>query len=505
MNAVTHESNLDPSEFESTTLNSQDATRHGALLDSTSLSKSGMTTIVQFDESQNKTFSKEAAKYLQEQIETNKISARQEDAFKRKRLAESVATSEKRIKTFVQNYLAKKREPKPSEKASPNEPEREPEVEQPPASIARGSALQLDEVTKKKVYNTNGFFEFRASEMENAMNTAAALNPSVERSKLLPEATKILAQRWANLKENSPNTAKDFSDKAKEKNSRPDLAIEELTPSERDRKRTSLFQLIAQCTDCLVQLGYSGTMVFVNEETQKALSIVRGATALMLEKHLASKDINLVKLIEFLSRMNGSVPGIQKFYKVEYAAAAQDVTLYLRKVINTGLGEKGKAPVRIIPWKTLEKGVMHGMKFYFDGWPLDIPVKRELRLNQLQVLSVLLKNKKVCLVWNERPSVVNVENEGDVAQNEDNVVDWIEFNNRMHGVYGNEGEVQWTNDSETHLGDAITNMALSRTDEGEPGEFTFGFRMWCHKLILAKSKQGLELAVDEEELLKDEE
>ncbi|KAJ3060306.1 hypothetical protein HDU99_005980, partial [Rhizoclosmatium hyalinum] len=81
----------------------------------------------------------------------------------------------------------------------------------------------------------------------------------------------------------------------------------------------------------------------------------RGATALMFEKHLSLKDINLVKLIEFLSRMNGSVPGIQKFYKVEYTAAAQDVTLYLRKVINTGLGEKGKAPVRIIPWKTLEK------------------------------------------------------------------------------------------------------------------------------------------------------
>ncbi|KAJ3082004.1 hypothetical protein HDU99_003920 [Rhizoclosmatium hyalinum] len=374
--------------------------------------------------------------------------------------------------------------------------------------------------------------------MEDAMEAASILNPTVPKAKLLPYAMKVLSERWNSLKVTDSATVKKYEERSTEKNARPDVAISDLNEKDRTKLIRSLDLQAEQLLESYAAAGISSHLVNVDEATDSTHEVVKGPSAIMMKETLAIKNVNLRQCLAMASQMIRNIPDAPKRLNVESKIASEDYKQNIKKIVNSALVRAGKHPVTTVNWKLLTKFKIGKLGFHITGWPERIPFQSVQKVKDLEVLNPLLKNGSIRIEWGRakigdgvsdgidndvldvgddemigdrvnsentggpgKSDRVNSENTG--GRGESDVEDlevgiWIAFNNKFHGKYGNGGDVEWIpGESQIDLMDGMARVATA-------GLYSEMYRVWVVKLCKAKQKAGVALNKVEAVYLSDE-
>ncbi|KAJ3031982.1 UNVERIFIED_CONTAM: hypothetical protein HDU68_009083 [Siphonaria sp. JEL0065] len=127
-------------------------------------------TVVIYDESMSKRFSKEATTYLLQEVDDQNLTATLKHRNQRKRLADCLNVPEDRVRNFIANHQVKKKKLIEATESTLNSAIAVAAEPEPVASDAAetSSALQANNLAHKKTHITNGFLEFRNEKMQEA-------------------------------------------------------------------------------------------------------------------------------------------------------------------------------------------------------------------------------------------------------------------------------------------------------------------------------------------------
>ncbi|ORY27728.1 hypothetical protein BCR33DRAFT_745942 [Rhizoclosmatium globosum] len=214
--------------------------------------------------------------------------------------------------------------------------------------------------------------------MEDTMEAAPILNPTVPKVKLLPYAMKVLSEQWNLLKVTDSATVKKYEERSTE---RPDVAISDLNEKDRTKLIRSLDLQAEQLLESYAAAGISSHLVNVDEAIDSTHEVVKRPSAIMMKETLASKNVNLWQCLAMASQMIRNIPDAPKQLNVESKIASEDYKRNIKKIVNSALVRAGKHPVTTVNWKLLTKFKIGKLGFHINGWD-SVPISAIFFPNQ---------------------------------------------------------------------------------------------------------------------------
>ncbi|KAJ3019128.1 UNVERIFIED_CONTAM: hypothetical protein HDU68_010815 [Siphonaria sp. JEL0065] len=469
---------------------------------------SAATNPVLFDESKNFRFSQEAVRYIAEKVEEEEITSHAKHKQQRSRLAEELNVPDKKIKNYLQNLSSKRRKLEEKEKhaaevvvANTSTSTPLPSVESIPQTSGTTSIITAKQLIEKKAYTSNSWLEFSSDNLTAKLSIVAEKHPNVPKRELLPLGITELAQDWKALKANDPETAAKYKERAKEKNSRPDLVVSELSQMQQSNVVRDLLAKVVDIQQCLQDLGISSVFNAVIESNSKTYSSTTGASARVLEKLLDRQNLHISEQFATANNMIRFFPSLTKTLGLDLTLAVDKYRTEIKKLINSALGRIGRQPHRALNWNSLAKFKLNKQKFHLKSWPIDIPFRQHLLLAQLNVVLPLLQSQSIELIWGEQcnDSGDASDDEGNIE--EDNIVfreerpEFMKLNDEWHGKYGNNINVEWMEGSQHDLDEMKNRMTKNEDGNG------ILYQVWAQKLCRAKEVSGIMLLADEQHVM----